>query len=332
MLISTECGGEGRNFEFCRRVVLFDLPWNPVAVEQRIGRLDRIGRTRPVEIVYFRPPAGLAGAVASLYEEIGIFREPLSGIERELAHVESAIADAAADGRDALPDGVLSALVTEAREARERTRAAAFHELHREPFRADMADAILARVPDDLEELTEEVVRAACERLRLVVEPHRDGAVWSLALGHEATVETLPGVPAGASFLGTFERELAVADEGLDFFASGHALVEGILMELEDGRVGRTALLAVDGKGTSGLGLLALYKTGPRFEAVCVDAAGRRRDDWAAALTRRPLRTRRVKAEALVRSPDWAGTIRRMAARLGRDDRPVAVAAVIATV
>ena len=46
MLVSTECGGEGRNFEFCTRLVLFDLPWNPMLVEQRIGRLDRIGRDR----------------------------------------------------------------------------------------------------------------------------------------------------------------------------------------------------------------------------------------------------------------------------------------------
>ena len=47
LLVSTECGGEGRNFEFCRRLVLFDLPWNPSVVEQRIGRLDRIGRQHP---------------------------------------------------------------------------------------------------------------------------------------------------------------------------------------------------------------------------------------------------------------------------------------------
>src|SRR5439155_20867121 len=61
LLIATECGGEGRNCQFCRRLVLFDLPWNPVTIEQRIGRLDRIDRTLPVEIVYFRPPAGLRG-------------------------------------------------------------------------------------------------------------------------------------------------------------------------------------------------------------------------------------------------------------------------------
>src|SRR4029079_17603676 len=58
LLISTEAGGEGRNFEFCHRLVLFALPWPPTVVEQRIGRLDRIGRPLPTAIVYFRPPRG----------------------------------------------------------------------------------------------------------------------------------------------------------------------------------------------------------------------------------------------------------------------------------
>ena len=47
LLVSTEAGGEGRNFEFCHRLVLYDLPWKPSTVEQRIGRLDRIGRRMP---------------------------------------------------------------------------------------------------------------------------------------------------------------------------------------------------------------------------------------------------------------------------------------------
>ena len=54
ILVSTEAGGEGRNFEFCHRLVLYDLPWKPSTVEQRIGRLDRIGRRMPVQIIYFR--------------------------------------------------------------------------------------------------------------------------------------------------------------------------------------------------------------------------------------------------------------------------------------
>jgi len=48
LLIATEAGGEGRNFQFAKRLVLFDLPWDPVLVEQRIGRLDRINRRIPV--------------------------------------------------------------------------------------------------------------------------------------------------------------------------------------------------------------------------------------------------------------------------------------------
>ena len=49
ILISTEAGGEGRNFQFCHILVNYDLPWNPMKVEQRIGRLDRIGQTQAVQ-------------------------------------------------------------------------------------------------------------------------------------------------------------------------------------------------------------------------------------------------------------------------------------------
>ena len=103
LLMSTECGGEGRNFEFCRRLVLFDLPWKPSVVEQRIGRLDRIGRRIPVEVVYFRPPGGIGRDVVRLFEALGLFREPLAGLEPQLAPVEGALeADRARSGRVAV--------------------------------------------------------------------------------------------------------------------------------------------------------------------------------------------------------------------------------------
>ena len=103
ILVSTEAGGEGRNFEFCHRLVLYDLPWRPSAVEQRIGRLDRIGRRIPVEIVYFRPASGIGADVVRLFERLGLFREPMAGVEPQLAHVERALEAIALD-----PDGSLS--------------------------------------------------------------------------------------------------------------------------------------------------------------------------------------------------------------------------------
>jgi ATP-dependent helicase HepA len=50
VLICSEIGSEGRNFQFANQLVMFDLPMNPDLLEQRIGRLDRIGQTRDVDI------------------------------------------------------------------------------------------------------------------------------------------------------------------------------------------------------------------------------------------------------------------------------------------
>jgi superfamily II DNA or RNA helicase len=50
ILLCTESGGEGRNLQFCNTLINFDIPWNPMAIEQRIGRIDRIGQAREVFI------------------------------------------------------------------------------------------------------------------------------------------------------------------------------------------------------------------------------------------------------------------------------------------
>ena len=51
VLVSTEAGGEGRNLQFARIVINYDLPWNPMRVEQRIGRVHRLGQAHPVKVV-----------------------------------------------------------------------------------------------------------------------------------------------------------------------------------------------------------------------------------------------------------------------------------------
>ncbi|MBP2145412.1 SNF2 family DNA or RNA helicase [Methanofollis sp. W23] len=50
VMISTEAGGEGLNLQFCHIAINYDLPWNPMRIEQRIGRVDRIGQTHDVMV------------------------------------------------------------------------------------------------------------------------------------------------------------------------------------------------------------------------------------------------------------------------------------------
>ena len=327
LLVSTECGGEGRNFEFCRRLVLFDLPWSPLAVEQRVGRLDRIGRRDPVEVVYFPPPSGIGTDVARLFEALGLFKEPVAGLEPQLARVEAALEAAALGERGSLAPERFDALVAGAHAAQTRIREAAYGELHRDPYRAELAEGILARIPPELDGLNEDVLTGACERLHFHVEPHA-GHSWSFDFRGAALVDSLPGVPGGSSFLGTFSREEAVDDERLDFFAAGHPLVEGVLAHLEESATGRVGVLRLAIGQEQGLGLLALYKDGPAFEAVAVDANGRLRPDWARALRRRPLRTRRLSPET-TQQPGWAEAIRALAGALDSTRQPVAIAALL---
>jgi len=48
IFVCTEAGGEGRNLQFCNAMINYDLPWNPMAIEQRIGRIHRVGQTRDI--------------------------------------------------------------------------------------------------------------------------------------------------------------------------------------------------------------------------------------------------------------------------------------------
>jgi ATP-dependent helicase HepA len=328
LLVSTESGGEGRNFEFCHRLVLFDLPWKPSVVEQRIGRLDRIGRRIPVEIIYFRPPTGIGSDVVRLFETLGLFREPLAGLEPQLAHVEGALEDVALDPSATLSAERFDELVSEALAARTRIREAAYQQLHRDPYRADMAAGILARVPAELDALNEEVVVTACIGLGFTVEHPRGRRMFAIELGNGALVDGLPGVAGGSSYVGTFDREEAVEHETIDFFASGHPLVEGIFAHFEDSTLGRVARFEVEIGGEQGEGLVAIYKDGPGFEVVAIDSTGRTRADWAAVIRQRPLRAHPVTTDAN-EGIDWAGMVRRLGPQLDATRRPHALAAIM---
>lgn len=329
LLISTECGGEGRNFEFCRRLVLYDLPRDPAQVEQRIGRLDRVTRRRPIEIVYFRPAGGFEADLVRLYEDIGLLRQPLGGLERTLGRIEAEIRKGerlhAASGRP-LPRERLVREIRAAVEARER---AVYHHLHQDGYEARLGPGLLQRVPAELDGLNERFVTGACELLGFDTAEKPGARTWYLEFGGGAVVDHLPGVPGGTRFLGTFDRAEAVAREELDFFAAGHPLVEGLLAGLQDGARGRSALLELEGAGESGLGLLLILpdpEQGERLAAVDLD--GRARPAWVRAAIERRRALRHVTPSEWQRTLpaglDWRERVGRLLAPAGAGLRAVA--------
>ena len=278
-------------------------------------------------MVYFRPGFGIGQDVARLFESLGLFKEPLAGIEPQLAPVESALDALALDPQSSLDDAGFDTLVNVAQQARTRIREAAYQQLHRDPYRADLAPQILERVPRELDALNEEVVIRACERLGFRVERHRGHRTFSIEFGSGALVDSLPGVPAGASWFGTFDREEAVERETLEFFASGHPLVEGLFAHLDDSPMGRVVRLGLTLGASTGEGLIAVYKDAGVTSIVALDASGTERPDWALALARGQFRARRVPDERK-NTDRWRSLAQRLGARLDPARRPYALASI----
>lgn len=83
VMLATRVAGEGLDFEFCSAVVNYDLPWNPMEVEQRIGRIDRFGQTEDlVHILNFHTPGTIeSDIIARVHERIGVFENSIGELE-----------------------------------------------------------------------------------------------------------------------------------------------------------------------------------------------------------------------------------------------------------
>jgi len=97
LLMSSEVGCEGLDYQFCDGLVNYDLPWNPMRVEQRIGRIDRYGQRSETVVVYNFVTPGTVDA--DIYERclwrIGVFREALGGSEEILGRLTRELRDVA---------------------------------------------------------------------------------------------------------------------------------------------------------------------------------------------------------------------------------------------
>ncbi|BDG09090.1 helicase-related protein [Anaeromyxobacter paludicola] len=269
VLLSGEAGGEGRNFQFAHHLVCVDLPDSPLALEQRIGRLDRLGQTRPVEIHVIAEP-GEEAFLADLYQrEIGIFEEPVGGLDAVLASLPQELAtlrEKPLRARAAFREK-LAARVADARRAQHEgdplldLRSASLPELRRlvkngfdrlgeEPPKGDVEQSLLT-LSRWLEEELEDLSVGVGRRVGLEVDTDQNVHPFEVAftLGSQLRIEALPGMEIPdepVTHLGSFWRETAVARDELEWFATGHRLVEALVGLVRDGEVGRAAAMKAE--------------------------------------------------------------------------------------
>ncbi|MRX72598.1 DEAD/DEAH box helicase [Bacillus lacus] len=89
VLIATEAGGEGINLQFCSNIINYDLPWNPMKLEQRIGRIHRLGQERDVRIFNMATKNTVEEHILKLlYEKINLFEKVIGELDEILTKME----------------------------------------------------------------------------------------------------------------------------------------------------------------------------------------------------------------------------------------------------
>ncbi|MCY8658165.1 ATP-dependent helicase, partial [Bacillus spizizenii] len=89
VLIATEAGGEGINLQFCNHMINYDLPWNPMRLEQRIGRIHRLGQERDVHIYNMATKHTVEEHILKLlYEKIHLFEKVVGELDDILTKIQ----------------------------------------------------------------------------------------------------------------------------------------------------------------------------------------------------------------------------------------------------
>lgn len=285
LLVSDESGGEGRNFQFASALVHVDTPWHAARVEQRVGRLDRLGRERVSpdvrSHVIYNDGGVEAGLVRHLHEALGVYRRSISGLEFALRDVEQRIlATALEGGLEALLEAVPSVVTMV---ERERSRDEAEAVLDEASY--DASAAARFRFVTRSERTETGLEHAVYDYMRHLTQA-RGARKLDTAYGPGAVVRfqpektcfgALPVDGTGAEFLagnfdGTFRRAVAQQSPRLRFFSVSDPLFNAIVGSLDRQPTGRTfgIELLAPGRG-AWVGVECRFV--PRIEAAALDAS-----------------------------------------------------------
>ena len=252
LLLCSEIGSEGRNFQFAHHLVLFDLPFNPGIVEQRIGRLDRIGQTETIRVHVPYVIGGADECVAEWYHRgLGALETPLqAGDDYHAAFKDHllALATGCVEGRGRTTPAQLDELVAET--ATFHTALAAKLKKGRDrllelnSFDREVAGRVIERVrAADADPFLKRFLGELFDHFGVRVKDHEEGDV-SLDANH-AYVEGFPSIPRDG-LLATFDRRRAIVREDIRFLSADHPLVQDTIDLLVDSPAGTTAFCTLE--------------------------------------------------------------------------------------
>lgn len=251
LLLCSEIGSEGRNFQFAHRLVLWDLPLDPDLLEQRIGRLDRIGQKHDIAIHVLAVADSAQHVLARWYDEgVDAFRtSPADGREllRRFGETLAQLAEEHARGTDSR-DQELDALLAETRAAHEQmaelVHAGRDHLLELAASRDLHAEALgQAFRREDDDPARDAFVQRLLEGFGIHAE-ELGGQVLLLDPQYLST-DALPGFAEGPQSA-TFSRDVALAREDLPLLRLDHPLVAGALDLALSGEHGNAAFMVDD--------------------------------------------------------------------------------------
>ena len=240
ILICSEIGSEGRNFQFAHHLVLFDLPDDPELLEQRIGRLDRIGQTETIHIhVPFERGTASETLARWYHEGLGAFEHNLHGAAEIARTLDSDLRELLENSSDRKLTTFLKRSKTLAAEVSQRMAEGHDRLLELNSSQPGKAATLIERIERrDTDPAFEEYVLALFDHFGIHIEElgHRG---FLLRPGHLLT-DAFPALPdEGLSV--TFDRRRALSREDLGFFSMDHPMVRGAIDLLLGAETGNAA-------------------------------------------------------------------------------------------
>ncbi|MFX1566945.1 MAG: SNF2-related protein [Promethearchaeota archaeon] len=247
ILISTEIGGEGRNFQFCRILINYDLPWNPMKLEQRIGRLDRIGQESQEIYIYniFLEGTVETDVIHALIKRINLFEESIGILEPIIGRIENdfkSVIFAEEDGKKRKRlNEFYRTLDDEIRKAREIEMQLDDLMIDKRSFQMEGLISSLASCVEvklthnELYLLIKSFFNLNNKKFGLLEDIRDSKEEFSQDIGFQSKIKLNDNLLSNTKYkfkneyMGTFNLELARKREEIDFFALGHPLINNVL-------------------------------------------------------------------------------------------------------